>query len=396
MLRPSLVEGVDSFVRLEAAWNELARSVATSHYTQTFEWARLGWEARDTDASDRLVCATVWSGERLVAVWPFQSKRFGYATRLEPLGCGMHEEYGDPLISHGFDASSVCRQMLKLLRPMADVIEVPFVRFDSPIQKALAALGAFNIPTLLKAFALEKRGSESFDALLQTYSANFRANLKQKRKRLQKLGTLRFELPEDYDSCAGTIDWVVDEKRRWLKRLDKQSPWLGKDEAVRFFRAASMKRSEFGRVGFFRLTLDGRPIAAFLTTIDRTRVEMLTTSFDPEFGRFSPGMLIIEEVARWCFERDLDFDMRILHMEYKERWANATTARVKYRVPLTVKGATALLPEYLAFSARSMLRNTTSAEQRAALRHVLKWRPALKGRSPSARGQIGLQPIQEE
>lgn len=396
MLRPSLVEGVDSFVRLEAAWNELARSVATSHYTQTFEWARLGWEMRDADAGDRLFCATVWSGEQLVAVWPFQRKRSGFATRLEPLGCGMHEEYGDPLIAHGFDAAGICNDMLTLLRPMADVIEVPFVRLDSPPQKALATLGFFNVPTPLKGFALEKRGSESFDALLQTYSANFRANLKQKRKRLQKLGTLRFELPEDYDSCAETIDWVVDEKRRWLKRQDKQSPWLGKEEAVRFFRAASAKRSEFGRVGFFRLTLDGRTIAAFLTTIDRTRVEMLTTSFDPEFGRFSPGMLIIEDVARWCFARDLDFDMRILHMEYKERWANATTERVKYRIPLTLKGASVLLPEYLSYSLRRMMRGATSAEQRAALRRALKWRPAFKGENHSGPQQIGLQPIRDE
>lgn len=396
MFRPSLVEGVDSFLRLEAAWNELSRSVATSHYTQTFEWARLGWVTRDAAADDSLICATVWCGERLVAVWPFQRNLLGYAARLEPLGCGMHEEYGDPLIAPDMDVADICGELLKLLRPTADVIEVPFVRHDSQIQKALVRLGAFNIPNPLDAYALEMRGADSFDALLQTYSANFRANLKQKRKRLKKLGTLNFELPEDYDSCAQTIDWVVDEKRRWLLRQDKQSPWLGKDEAVRFFRAASMRRSEFGRVGFFRLMLDGKPIAAFLATIDRSRVEMLTTSFDPEYGRFSPGMLIIEDVARWCLERGLDFDMRVLHMDYKERWANAVTSRVRYRVPMTWKGASALLPEYLLFSGRSMMRGATSAEQRAALRRMLKWRPSLKRRDRSPIAQIDLRTPQQE
>ncbi|TNM64858.1 GNAT family N-acetyltransferase [Aliirhizobium smilacinae] len=396
MLRPSLLDGVDAFLRLENAWNDLARSVTTCHFTQTFEWAKLGWEARDASAGDRLICATVWSGERLVAVWPFQRNRLGFATRLEPLGCGMHEEYGDPLIASGINAASICKELMLLLRPMADVIEVPFVRHDSPIRKELINAGAFHIPDPLDAYALERRGSQSFDSLLQTYSANFRANLKQKRKRLQKLGTLRFELPEDYDSCKETIDWVVGEKRRWLQRLDKQCSWLGKDEVVRFFRAASTRRSEFGRVGLFRLTLDGKPVAAFLATIDRARVEMLTTSFEPEYGRFSPGMLIIEDVARWCFERGLDFDMRILHMDYKERWANAATSRIKYRVPMTWKGAGALLPDYLRFSLRHMLHVATNAEQRAALRRMLKWRPAPKGRNPSSGGQIGLRPIQEE
>lgn len=396
MLRSLLVDGVDSFAQLESAWSELARSVATSHYTQTFEWARLGWETRDAAAGDRLLCATVWSGERLVAVWPFQRNRLGLASRFQPPGCGMHEEYGDPLIATDVNAAAISRELMRMLRPMADVIEVPFVRHGSPMQKELAGAGAFHIPDPLDAYALERRGSESFDALLQTYSANFRANLKQKRKRLQKLGTLRFELPEDYDSCAETIDWVVGEKRRWQLRHNKQCPWLGKDEAARFFRAASTRRSEFGRVGFFRLTLDGKPIAAFLTTIDRARVEMLTTSFDPEYGRFSPGMLIIEDVARWCFERGLDFDMRILHMDYKERWANAFTTRIKYRVPMTWKGACVLLPEYISRSVRQMLRGATNAEQRAALRRALKWRPALKGRNGTRVGQIGFRPVQEE
>lgn len=394
MLRPALVDG--AFARLETAWNELARSVVTCHYTQTFEWARLGFETRDAAKGDRLICATVWSGERLVAVWAFQRNRLGFATRLEPLGCGMHEEYGEPLIAQDVDAVSVCRALMRLLRPMADIIDVPFVRENDPIQRELVKTGSFHIPVPLDAFALNMRGAESFDALLQTYSANFRANLKQKRKRLQKLGTLRFELPEDYDSCASTIDWVIEEKRRWLLRQDKQCPWLPKDEVARFFRTASTRQSEFGRVGFFRLTLDGKPVAAFLATIDRARVEMLTTSFEPEYGRFSPGMLIIEDVARWCFERGLDFDMRILHMDYKERWANVVTSRIKYRVPMTWKGACVLLPEYLSLCLRRMARGATNTEQRAALRRMLKWRPTLKGRDRQPAGQIGLPTTQEE
>lgn len=396
MLKSVLVEGEEGFVRLESAWNDLAKSVASCRYTQSFEWAQLGWRTRDGAGGDRLICATVWSGDRLVGVWPFQRNRLGFASRLEPLGCGVHEEYGDPLVASDVDEADVCSALLALLRPMADVVEVPFVRDGGPMQALLLKAGMFNVATPLKAFELQRRGLDSFDALLQSYSSNFRANLKQKRKRLQKLGTLRFELPEDYDSCASTIDWVIEEKRRWLLRQDKQCPWLPKDEVARFFRTASTRQSEFGRVGFFRLTLDGKPVAAFLATIDRARVEMLTTSFEPEYGRFSPGMLIIEDVARWCFERGLDFDMRILHMDYKERWANVVTSRIKYRVPMTWKGACVLLPEYLSLCLRRMARGATNTEQRAALRRMLKWRPTLKGRDRQPAGQIGLPTTQEE
>lgn len=396
MLKSVLVEGEEGFVRLESAWNDLAKSVASCRYTQSFEWAQLGWRTRDGAGGDRLICATVWSGDRLVGVWPFQRNRLGFASRLEPLGCGVHEEYGDPLVASDVDEADVCSALLALLRPMADVVEVPFVRDGGPMQALLLKAGMFNVATPLKAFELQRRGLDSFDALLQSYSSNFRANLKQKRKRLQKLGDLRFELPEDRASCAETIDWVIDEKRRWLVRHDKTNPWLPKDEARAFFMEAAMKRSEFGRVGFFRLTLDGKLIAAFLATIDRARIEMFVTSFAPEYGRYSPGMLLIEDVVRWGLERGLDFDMRVLHMDYKERWANASLLRVKYRVPMSIAGAAVLLPEYTSKSTRALLRSMSSVEQRESLRRLLKWRPWSGGRPEPAGGAPHFRAVQEE
>lgn len=388
MLRPVLVDGVEAFVRLEDAWNDLARSVATCHYTQTFEWARLGWETRDASSDDRLICATIWSGARLVAVWPFQRNRLGVASRLEPLGCGMHEEYGDPLMAADMNAGEICRELMALVHPTADILEVPFVLQDGAARQVLEKTGVFNIPNPLDSYMIERRGIKNFDDLLQTYSSKFRTNLKQGRKRLQKIGELRFELPEDYSSSVETIDWVIEEKRRWVDRMDKVCPWMSKGEARAFFLAASMKRGELGRVGLFRLTLDGKPIAAFLTMIDRTRVELLTTSFDPEYSRYSPGMLIIEDTVRWCFERGLDFDMRILHMDYKERWSNAQTVRIQYRMPLTMKGALVLLPDYLSYSFFKTLHLIFNAEQRASIRRMMKWRPTLKGRNRSAAAEI--------
>jgi CelD/BcsL family acetyltransferase involved in cellulose biosynthesis len=392
------VEDVGSFGRLEGAWNELARSVVASHYSQSFEWAKLGWESREADAGDGLICATVWSGERLVGVWPFRRSRRGSASVIEPLGCGLHEEYGDPLIAPDVDQHEVCAALVKLLRSTADILDVHFVRDDSPITGLLAKASMFSMATPFEGYVLERGGAGSFDALLQGFSANFRANLKQKRKRLQKLGELRFELPEDEASCAETLDWVLAEKREWLLRNDKESRWLPKDEARSFFLAAAMKRGDLGRVGFFRLTLDGRPIAAFLSTIDRTRIEMFVTVFAPEYGRFSPGMLIIEDVARWGFERGLDFDMRVLTMDYKIRWANRIGTRFKHRVPMTWNGARLLLPDYLRFSMGRMARSILSEEQRAALRQALKWRPGFLGPRPSAGsiGPVGMAGRQEE
>jgi CelD/BcsL family acetyltransferase involved in cellulose biosynthesis len=76
-----------------------------------------------------------------------------------------------------------------------------------------------------------------------------------------------------------------------------------------------MRRGELGRGGVFRLTPDDKLVAVLITTIDRTRVELMVITFNLDYARLPRGMLIIEDVARWCFERGLDMDLRPLHMD---------------------------------------------------------------------------------
>lgn len=396
MFNTHLVSGMDDLAQLESAWDDLARSVIDSRLTQTFEWCRLSWKTRAVSPGDRLLGATVWQGERLVAIWPFVVKPSGFITRIAPSGCTMQEEYGEPLIASDVDPERVCAHLLKLVRKSADVLSVYCAPQGSPMQSCLGQSGIFNIPRPMDSYSVTRTGTQSFDEFLSGYSSNFRNNLKQKRKRFEKMGALRFELPEDFDSSAETVDWVLSEKRKWVQRQQKKCPWIAQSETRAFFLAAAMLRSDLGRFGLFRLTLDGKPVAAFLATIDRTRIEMLVTSFDPDYSRFSPGMLLIEDVVRWSYNHGLSFDMRPLWLEYKERWANATAPVISYRVPLTWKGAVHLLPAYIEFRFKSFVRKVLKPEQRDAVKRVFKWPLELKERIRSYFAQSNIRPVLEE
>lgn len=383
-----LLKGFESTLQIQTAWDELARSVATCHFTQTFDWCRLGWENRDARPGDQFFCATAWESDKLISVWAFIARKARFGTSVEPVGSGMQEEYSDPLIADEIDSARICEGLVRILSNSADVIDVYFVRQGGSIDNALNAKSMLNIPTPMMSYSIEKSGFQRFDQFLLNYSSNFRANLKQKRKRLEKLGALRFELPEDIQSSAETIEWVIAEKQKWLVRQQKTSQWLDKEHPRAFLVAASTLRGELGRLALFRLTLDGKPIAAFLATIDRTRTEMMVTSFDPEYGRYSPGMLLIEDVTQWSFEHGLTFDMRPLRLEYKERWANTLTQRISYTSPLTWKGVIILTPALLRFHAIKFLKATLNAEQRAAIRRVMVWCIEFKGgsRTPATSG----------
>jgi CelD/BcsL family acetyltransferase involved in cellulose biosynthesis len=396
MIKAILIEGEGGFIRLETAWDELAGSVSTSRYTQTFQWCQVGWQTRHHRENDRLICATVWDDEQLIAVWPFMSRQGPFGMRIDPLGCGSEEEYGDPLIADHVDHDHICRKLLDLLKTAGDLMHVPFVENEGPMKRALASSGLYRLPIPVKASAVRRKRNEGFDKFLRGYPSDFRASLKQKRKQLDKLGQLRFELPDDSESYAATVDWVIEEKQDWLLRNQKRNPWFFEDATRHFFLVAATQRSCLGRIGLFRLILDGKTIAAFLATIDRTRIEVFVTSFDPAYARFSPATLLIEDTIRWGFERGLSFDMRVQPSQDKDSWANVSTDYVSYFAPLSLMGAVRFLPTFLKIRAIMLLKASLNVEQVEALKRIVRWPIGLLRRVRASLTQIVFRQLREE
>lgn len=66
---------------------------------------------------------------------------------------------------------------------------------------------------------------------------------------------------------------------------------------------------------------------------------MAERSATPPHGIFSPGKLLLEEIARWAFERGLILDLRMGHEPYKTRWADQFGTASFYVLPVTWAGA---------------------------------------------------------
>ncbi|NLS05061.1 GNAT family N-acetyltransferase [Rhizobium sp. P32RR-XVIII] len=325
------------------------------HFTQSFDWCRLGWEERVFETGDKLHVATVWRADELIAVWPFIQRRRGAVLRIDPVSCGLNEEYGDPLFAPGEDTPETCAALLRALTSGIDIMHVPFLRDGSNIQKAIQARKALKFAVPIDAFAIDRQTAANFDALIAGYPKKLRVNLRSARKRLGELGEVSFELPDGARDQSETIDWILQQKRAWLQRKDKSRDWFLKEETQQFLQRAAAARNVVGRLGLFVLKLDGTPVAAVVSTIDRRRIEMHVTTFDPAYARFSPGMLLIEDMARWCFERNLSFDMRTLKADYKERWATSSSKRVSYFAAVSARGMAHFAPDLVKFTLISWL-----------------------------------------
>jgi CelD/BcsL family acetyltransferase involved in cellulose biosynthesis len=287
MLRIEIAETVESFAALAEAWRKLASDTPSCHFTQTYDWCRLGWEHRVSQPNDKLRCVTAWQADQLVAVWPFiQRGGAGKPKRLDPIGCGMNEEYADPLLAPVADNVEACTQILQTLVRGTDIFHAQFVAVGSNMQKAINAQKCVRHTVPIDAFQIDRRSAPTWDAFMSAYPSKLRVNLRGRRKQLREQGVVTFEMADSPADQAAVIDWSLQQKQAWLKQHDKSSDWFYRPETRSFLLEAARLKDDIGRLGLFALKLDGVTVAATIVTIDRERIEGYVTSFDPAYGRF--------------------------------------------------------------------------------------------------------------
>ena len=114
-------------------------------------------------------------------------------------------------------------------------------------------------------------------------------------------------------------------------------------ESRDFLAALCAREDATGGVAMFALKVDGVPIAAYLVSVDRRRVEYYANAYDEAWGTHSPGSVLIEYLLQWTFERSLDFDFRIGDQAYKYKWAKHSCSVVNWEVALGKRGVPAVL-----------------------------------------------------
>lgn len=75
--------------------------------------------------------------------------------------------------------------------------------------------------------------------------------------------------------------------------------------------------------------------------------------FDPAFGAFSPGNLLIEDCVCWSISQGLNFDFRITQEAYKLRWSNHRDPHKTFIIACSLRG----VPIVLRTTANRMIGN---------------------------------------
>jgi CelD/BcsL family acetyltransferase involved in cellulose biosynthesis len=185
---------------------------------------------------------------------------------------------------------------------------------------------------------------ESWDGYWKSRSANLRKGTKRARKKLEALGQANFEVIDDPTRFDAVLEWTIRKKIEWLARTGLGNDFIGEPEFQEFWSTYRRVSTASGRAVAFILTIDGRVIASKIGTLDNTRYEGFTATYDKEFEECAPGVLLLVHNLQWCCERGLEFDFRIGDEAYKSNWFSGTREMTTYEI---ANGAWGTL--YLAF-----------------------------------------------
>lgn len=178
-----------------------------------------------------------------------------------------------------------------------------FLRFALLDREGPAAALAPSTHTVVEAVAERACLFGPFDAdayLEAAIRKKKRKELGRLTNRLSDLGPLTFErLASDNDAAAlhqWTEDFLALENRSW--KGEQGTSMISRPEDAAYFRAAIKNAHHTGALDVRRLCVDGRTIAMIVNFIAGGEGYSFKIAHDPDFARFSPGVLLEIDLTR--------------------------------------------------------------------------------------------------
>lgn len=204
---------------------------------------------------------------------------------------------GSPLLDRR-DPVTTLRSIIGAARRHHGAMALLFHRVEatSPLYQAFAATAEQH---RLPMIGLDRRECAALDAKGE-YETWFEANFP--RKRRKEFRRLRARLAET--GRLETASWSEEEPIDiWIEQFVtlERAGWKGQrgtaigcdEDSARFLSVALRRLAQRGDLLFWRLALDGRPVAMLFGMAGHGRASLVKIAYDEEFARYSPGVLMI-------------------------------------------------------------------------------------------------------
>jgi CelD/BcsL family acetyltransferase involved in cellulose biosynthesis len=140
-------------------------------------------------------------------------------------------------------------------------------------------------------------------AWFDSHAKKIRQNYRRGRKILEDNAALTFRLLAPEESLEPAIERLAELKRLWLARQGLDAPLFAKGS--RLLPALIHALEKEGVLRIFVLERNSRIIAISVNCEHRGEMAAFLTSYDPEFERGSPGVVLMMDYVKWSIDRGL-------------------------------------------------------------------------------------------
>lgn len=298
-------------------------------FYQTYEWNAF-YESRISRLKrllgiKRTEYIVAFRGPAPVAIIPLLLSRF--PSKVEFLSYKVAGA-NDVIMPDGGEGEDVCRAAVEYMAQRYKNRRFFFcdVPGASPVGKALSAVRGVRIQER-QSFHLPVAGFASFDAYKSTLSKSLCQTIRTGRNHLSRTGGWRFFV------CGRegmpSPEYLL---RLWRLYFARKNTWNRRSELlyndmVLRFEALRTQRSAVSRsleqldaARLCVLEIEGRPAAFAVFYLHDGRAVVPKLAIDNTFKKYSPGLVMLDELVKWCFDNGVqDFDLSRGYESYKPR-----------------------------------------------------------------------------
>jgi CelD/BcsL family acetyltransferase involved in cellulose biosynthesis len=324
-LRIKTIDSIEDFALLEQYWNCLLKESGSDVLFLTFEWLDTYW--RYFGRQNEPFILVLENGKGVVGLAPMVLRKRGPVRSVEFLG-GSHSDYQDFILLPEVREEGL-KILIEELDPSGkgwDVVNLRNIRQDSPnyqLLKKIYSTGGDG--KVLKKHDVSPcfEIRDSWQEYLRSLNKKMLKDTERQIRRLENLGSLRFEAVEVPDEVDRLLVYYHRQKRSRDYADHVAVDSFGTMEGRGFLRELSRKTCKNGWLDLSYLKLDGveEPLAISISFLYNGRFYYWLPSINGKYLRYSPGRILLFYLLQESFERNFEcFDFLCGPESYKYRW----------------------------------------------------------------------------
>ena len=306
---------------VKSYWIALEKKVKIYPF-QSYSWNESWVKTIGKNKKYKIIIVILLSGEITTAIFPFCIEEKYKLKELKLIGTAMND-YNYPIFSSLVDESDLNDLWEYAISSVNeyDLINISRVpEYDLQGRKTIFTNSfrkeRFRAPELLlnRDWKLNSKGK--IKTIIRTN--------KRKRNQLNKIGKYRFDILQSQKDCLNALEVGFSQKKRRYEETNV--PNILEDSSTRdFYKYVAVNLGDRVKKHLSALWLDDVMIAFHLGFISDNIFYWYFPTFEAgEWGRYSPGSLILEELCNLSYDQKIKiFDFTIGDEGYKYYWNNS-------------------------------------------------------------------------